>query len=65
MAFPAKYPGTCADCGLPITPGYLVMYDAHDELVHRQCPGRPDDVSMGDGVPCPSCFCFHAGECAW
>lgn len=64
MSFVARYAGMCADCCVPITSGSLVMYDAHDELVHLQCPDQPDDVSMGDGTPCSRCFCYHRGECA-
>lgn len=62
MSFRAQYRGQCADCGQELR-GDEVTYDLHDELVHVRCPGRPDDVSMGDGTLCEKCFCYHAGEC--
>ncbi len=62
MSFTARYPGECADCGDEITPGAVVTYDRHHDLVHLRCPGQPDDVTLGE--LCDRCFCYHAGECA-
>lgn len=36
--FEARYRGTCASCGLRITPGALVRY-VENLLIHRDCEG--------------------------
>lgn len=69
MAFLAQFPGRCADCESRISPGDNVTYDLHDALVHVNCPDPitgeyVDNVSMGKGIACATCFCYHAGECA-
>lgn len=64
--FPARYPGSCAECGGPIEPGQAIAYaGAIGPLapVHWECPPEPPTVRPGE-VSCPVCFLIHpAGEC--
>lgn len=38
-AWPARYPGKCGDCQLPIEVGDPIAYDPdhHGEYVHKEC----------------------------
>ena len=61
--FPARYAGTCDDCGGRIAPGDRVGYNAAQELVHWECPPEPPAVRPGE-ERCPVCFLIHpAGAC--
>lgn len=65
-AFPAKYPGRCADeCGQRIEVGDLVRYVDDGDLRSVDCAADPVTVT-GAREPqvCPACWLVHAGECA-
>ncbi|NUQ32236.1 MAG: hypothetical protein HOP99_05355 [Dermatophilaceae bacterium] len=53
MAFTARYPGDCADCGGPINVGDLIK-QTDGEYVHADncTPDRLDDTE----TVCPRCF---------
>ena len=55
MAFTAKFPGECRDCGEEIRPGETVEFDDDRNLLHVLCP--EDATLYGKPKPvCPSCF---------
>lgn len=60
--FPARFPGTCDACDLPIRPGDTVTYAGQD-LVHEDCAA---DVITGrhasEPAICPTC---HMARPCW
>lgn len=48
MAFTAKYPDDCGDCGNDIVPGQTVTFRGDEGLVHVTCP-EPKPI-------CPRCY---------
>ena len=63
-SFPAKYPGTCDDCGGEFERGTEIRYSSSD-LVHADPEECSDTISL-DSRPmkvCQKCFLVHAGEC--
>lgn len=47
MAFPAKYEGTCGDCGQPFGRGVSVTYQGPLGVCHMICPNTAN--------VCPKC----------
>ena len=42
FGFPARWPGTCSNCGNRFAVGQLVKFNAERHLVHgRICPRKP------------------------
>lgn len=65
--FSAGYVTDSACCGDPIEPGQGARADGHGGWIHanRECEtdAQQGGVRATETHICPSCFCFHAGEC--
>jgi hypothetical protein len=62
MAFEAKYPGQCQNCGSWFKAGVLIVSlpMATEGYAHQVCP---DPLAAGH-PPCPDCFLVHPpGTC--
>lgn len=57
MAFRAKYPGECVQCGDDIHVGQMIEYNDDDELQHCLCPESLDSLNGKPKPVCPKCFC--------
>lgn len=61
--FVAKYPGRCADCGIPFEEGDTLMYDQDDQVVHTACIEHAS--ALRPPTVCHRCFMAKAvnGSC--
>lgn len=63
MSFPARYPGTCTECGArfhtgdPIASAGITTEDG--TWCHASCDPDPDD----DREPCPTCWLIGPCDC--
>ena len=54
MSFPARYPGTCAECGARFHAGDpIARADDDDGWVHTSCDDWPP---IRDETPCQRCW---------
>lgn len=65
--FPARYRGECNECGAWFPADTMIRYDDAGNIVHAQpdeCVTVTEYEAAANETRCPSCFCYHAGECA-
>ena len=67
MTMPARYSGTCPNCGERWQPGELIRstvvgYEHHEVWQHTVCP---ESVEEAEGAACDRCFLRRSltGEC--
>ena len=69
MSIPARFPGTCSECGEGWQPGDLirsfVTIEHSTVWVHDVCPDSTDPTSLRPGeTVCPDCWLVHPeGAC--
>lgn len=62
MAFEAKYPGRCADCGEDIERGDLIQYDEDSRIVHADCDPEPTAAERPTET-CTECWLIKPCGC--
>lgn len=70
MSFPARFPGTCAECGGRIKVGQEIQGDGtfkrdneYQHAVVSECTGLGDILAVTNPL-CPNCFLYHPeGAC--